>query len=335
MFYFYLPFGLSGVTQYYVGIIADAIRLLGYEINTVDNLKSIPEKANVLTIRDKDTTYVIGRRNPQYVITWFQGVAPEEMDLLYKGRWDRIPRVLIHRIFERYALKHSSLSLFVSNAMNEHYADRYHYSGSNHIIMPCFGNDLDLTSFTDLRYQEPKFLYSGSITKWQCVEDMLVLFKRIKSEIPQATLSILTPDRDIAYKMLEQHGVTASVDFISPDRLQDYIRQFKYGFIVRDDIAINQVATPTKMSNYMGAGIIPVYSDVVKDYKEHITSKTPYIIAFNDFDECISKIKEMEKRQISAELIAGSYSEIFRDYWNRESYTKLISQKIKETIRQS
>lgn len=332
MFYLYLPFGLSGVTRYYVDIIADSIKLLGHEIKTVDTIKKIPPKSNIVTISDKDSTYVIARRNPNFIITWFQGVAPEEMDIIYNGRWDRILRILIHRFFERYVLKHGSLNLFVSNAMKEHYSSKYKYKGANNFIMPCFGNSLDRDAFNDQRYCKPRFLYSGSIAKWQCVDEMLILFKKIKSELPEATLSILTPDQDLVKELLERHKVEASVDFISPDKLQSYIRQFKYGFIVRDDIIMNRVATPTKMSNYMGAGIIPVYSDVVLDYKQNITSKTPYVVAFTNFDDCVTKIKAIESSVLSPDLISQSYAEIFQVYWNRDYYVMNLKQAIEESM---
>lgn len=339
MFYFYLPFGLSGVTKYYVDIISEAIERLGHDIKTINNLKKLPKRSYILTISDKDTTYAVMRRKPEYVITWFQGVTPEEMDLLYKGRWDHRPRIMAHRFFEKYALKHSNLNLFVSEAMMKHYLKHYKFNAADCYIMPCFGNKLDRNAFTNQKYRVPRFLYSGSITKWQCIDKMLILFKKIKDVIPEASLNILTPDHDKATALLSQYDVTAQIDFIEPDKLQDYIQQFKYGFIVRDDIVVNQVATPTKMSNYMGAGIIPVYSDVVHDYQKHITGKSDYVIAFSDTDDCISKIKVIESTEINATDIASDYASIFDEYWNREYYvnklTQIISTQLNNTAQKA
>lgn len=328
-YYFYLPDGLIGVTQYYVGIIDEAIRKAGYETVHVAKLNDVPKHANVVTIRDKDTSYVVWRRTPKRVITWFQGICPEEMDVIYEGKWDKLPRRWIHVLFEKVALKKSDLNLFVSEAMLKHYQNKYGYHRDNYMIMPCFGNDIDLLCFNDERYSKPRFLYSGSVAAWQCIDKMLVLFKKIQQRVPNATLSILTPNREEAHELLKKYDVEADVDFVQPDKLQEYIRGFKYGFIVRDDIAMNNVATPTKMSNYMGAGIIPVYSDVVHDYRTHITAKNPYVIAFNDDDECIRRIETLERDGADADQIKAEYQKTFNEYWNREVYVDKMSARIK------
>lgn len=330
--YFYLPDGLSGVTQYYVNIVIDAVKRIGKDVVIKKHVKDIPLKSNVVTIRDKDSYYVYLLRNPKVLITWFQGIAPEEIALNYKKDWNCRVKVLLHRLFERQILKHGNLNLFVSEAMLEHYRTNYSYDSDEYFIMPCFGNTIDASAFMSDKYKQPKFLYSGSITEWQCIDKMLIMFKQIKSEIPQATLSILTPDMDIAKKMLTELDVEASIDFVNPSELQSYIKQFKYGFIIREDININQVATPTKLSNYMGAGVIPVYSDVVLDYKKNITTKSDFVIAISDFDDCISKIKAMERRLICSEEILQDYSKIFNSYWNRDKYVDLLSKKISKLL---
>lgn len=330
IYYFYLPDGLIGVTQYYVGIIDEAIRKAGYETVKVAKLKDVPKHANVVTIRDKDTSYVVWFRSPKRVITWFQGICPEEMDVIYDGKWDKLPRRWIHVLFEKVALKKSTLNLFVSEAMLKHYQEKYGYSRENYMIMPCFGNEIDLTCFNDKRYEQPKFLYSGSVAAWQCIDKMLVLFKKIQGRIQSASLSILTPNREEAIELLKKYDVQANVDFVQPDKLQEYIRGFKYGFIVRDDISMNNVATPTKMSNYMGAGIIPVYSDVVHDYRTRITAKNPYVIAFNDDDECIRRIELMEQSAVDVNQVLIEYQKTFNDYWNREKYVEMLVERVKQ-----
>ena len=322
MFYFYIPEGIIGVTSFYIGIISEAIERLGKQIVLVKELKDIPKHANVFTITDKAATFVKLSRKPRFLVNWFQGISPEEMDMIYEGKTERLPRKLFRTLTERYAIKHCSLDIFVSESMLSHYKQKYGYNGSNYFIMPCFGNELDKTAFIDSRFQRPNFLYSGSTFKWQCLDEMLELFKLIKSRIPEASLTILTPNKeiDIARKLVNSHKVEANVNSVSPHELQNVIKTFKYGFIVREYTAVNQVATPTKMSNYMGAGIIPVYSDVVSDYKKNITGKSPYLISFSSREECIEKIVKLEMQTIDSQDVLKSYESIFNKYWNREAY---------------
>ena len=102
------------------------------------------------------------------------------------------------------------------------------------------------------------------------------------------------------------------------------LRKHKYGFIVRDDIAVNHVATPTKMANYVGAGLIPVFSNSLKAFNQNL--KSEYLISFSNEQECVEKILEMEKKNINIEQIRGDYELMFSKYWNEKSYIeKLLS----------
>jgi len=308
----------------------DAIKLAGYSITQVDKLKDIPKGSNIVTIRDKDSSYAYILQHPAKLITWFQGISPEEMNMIYQGKFDRIPRFIIHRLFERFALCKGALNIFVSDAMKQHFQRHYGHLGTNQMIMPCFGNSIDANAFTDERYTQPRFLYSGSAVAWQCVDKMLLLFKKIQAHIPNATLNILTNEQKEMKEILQRMKMDIPLDFVEPDKLQQHIRQFKYGFIVRDDIDVNRVATPTKMSNYMGAGIIPVYSDVILDYKDAISKKNPMVIPFNSDDECISKIIETESKNISGKDLFEHYAKTFNEYWNRDKYVNEMATKIKE-----
>ncbi len=332
MFYFYIPEGLSGVTKFYVLTIADAITSIGHEYVFEKELKKIPPEANVITITDKAATMVSLFRKPKLLINWYQGISPEEMKIIYDGKLAKWPRFMIRKSMVAHSIKQCDLNIFVSEAMLEHHRKKYGYEGNNYFIMPCFGNNLSEHAFNDNRYTSPSFLYSGTAVRWQCMEEMLDLFKLIKAEIPAATLTILTPDREIAQELITRKEVEASLGFVKPDELQEFISRFKYGFIVRDDIDVNRVATPTKMSNYMGAGIIPVYSDVVRDYQKHITGKSPYLIPFTTNDECIEKIKQMEAHPIKSDDIKASYKDIFYNYWNRDLYINQIALKLKELL---
>ena len=47
--------------------------------------------------------------------------------------------------------------------------------------------------------------------------------------------------------------------------------------ITRKDIAINKVATPTKMSSYLANGIIPIFSDIIGDFNK-VMGKLKYTV---------------------------------------------------------
>ena len=53
----------------------------------------------------------------------------------------------------------------------------------------------------------------------------------------------------MAKRKCEQYDVDVSIYSVPLSDLNNTLKQFKYGFIVRDDIAVNNVATPTKMNS--------------------------------------------------------------------------------------
>lgn len=326
MYYTHLREGLTPVMTNYVTIIHQALAKLGHDNRLVYNVSDLPKGSNLLSVTARSTYLCRKLRKARNVITWFQGAAPEEMDLLYEGRIDRRPRVMLHRLFERYALDRSDLCVFVSQSMLEHVRRVYGYNRDNYAIMPCYSRGLNPDAFMPSRYRKPKFLFSGSMLAWQCIDRMFALFRKIKEAVPEATLTIFTLDVEDARAKASEAGIDIAIESVDADKLNRRMLDFKYGFIVRDDITVNNVATPTKMNDYMAAGLIPVYSDVVDAYRENID--TPYAIGFRSDDECVRKIVEFENRPIDTEAMKRSYADLFDRYWNAPKYIDMFADKI-------
>lgn len=325
MYYFYLPSGTFDVTEFYENIIRKAIEKRGEDVKIVDKINLIPKYSKIFTDYDRYCADVLFKCRPKAVVNWFQGVNPEETYLIHRGTLFSWGRFLAHRCMERYIIKRTALNIFVSNAMLRHYRSVYDYRGNNYYIMPCFNTKLKRDVFNSKRYAEPKFVYIGSMSAWQCIDETLELFKMIKQALPEATLSIYTSDRDKAKSLCKDHSVDAKIDCVKSSELENVLKNYKYGFIVRDDSIINRVATPTKMSNYMGAGLIPVFSDSIEAYKDNITLGNPYAVSFKDKDEAVEKIIQLEKQEIDIDEIKKVYSGIFNSYWNEQYYIEQLS----------
>ncbi|MBD5266769.1 MAG: glycosyltransferase family 4 protein [Bacteroides sp.] len=325
MYYFYLPDGILDVTAGYINIIRKAIEYRGEEVKIVNNLKHIPKYSKVFTEYDKFCVDVLLWRKAKVAVNWFQGVTPEETYLMHKGTWLSRLRYLAHRYMEKFVLKRAAFKLFVSKAMLHHYQSVYNYKGNDYFIMPCFNTTLGNGVFNEVRYATPKFVYAGSMSAWQCIDDTLELFKMIQKSIPAATLDIYTSERDKAEALCKKHDVVAKIDCVPSSELENRLRNYKYGFIVRDGSIINRVATPTKMSNYMGAGLIPVFSDTISAYKENIAINNPYAVCFNNKEEATKEIIRIEQLGINSNQIEKVYNEIFNRYWNEQYYIEQLS----------
>lgn len=320
-FYFYFSDKslLNEVTTVYVKTLEDVIKDLGFKVIYTYNYKSIPKKSKILTITDKCNFTVLSKCNPEICINWFQGIVPEEAALTFENKLSKYPRVWYHNFLERYTLKRNDLNIFVSNSMQEHYKHKYGLKIDNGFIMPCFNCTLDKNVFTTNRYRTPSFVYAGSLAKWQCVEPMIKAFVRLKHFLPNAKLAIFTHQKEEARKIAQKYDIEFEIESLPPDKLNERLKDFKYGLLFRDNISVNNVATPTKINNYMACGLIPVFSDVIDDYKV-VGMENPYMITFNSEDDFIRKVMDFERNIIDESKIKNAFCFTFSTYWNIDKY---------------
>ena len=325
MYKFYLQDGdLNEATSYYIDIISRALLQQGEQVEKVFSLKVISPTDKVITIQSK-AFFRVWLKNPkQYIINWYQGIVPEEAMCMFEDSLSKYARKYLWRFLEYFSLCKAKGNIFVSEAMWRHYQHIYGYDKSNYCIMPCFNQELDLRQFTAEKYATPSFVYAGSLSRWQCIDRTLLLFKDIHALFPQATLTLLTKEKEKAISLCHKYGVKADIKFVASSELQQVLGAYKYGFIVRDDIAVNNVATPTKMNSYMAAGVIPVYSDVINDFQT-VFRDSKYVVSFTGEEEALSKIKKIETSGVDCGVIKSEYETVFGFYYSVDKYVGLLS----------
>lgn len=317
----------NDATSFYLDIIKDAIILSNNSVDYITSLDDIKMGDDVIGITPKAYWDIKKQKRAHQILHWFQGVTPEEVDF-YDVYWlKKLLSKMRYAILEKQILKHSDFNFFVSNTMLLHYRKKYGYSGNNYFVMPCFNQPLLETAFFDEKYSKPSFVYTGNLAKWQCFEPMVALFKQIKQQLPNATLTIYTKEDQKAQAILNNYGIDADIKYVPYQQLSEEIKQYKYGFILREDNVVNNVATPTKMNSYLASGIIPIYTDVVGAYKEHL-SGLQYAIPVQTDNKGIEKLFELEKQTIQAVDVLHEYREVFDSYYNRQKYVEQIAEVI-------
>jgi len=291
-------------------------------------------------IRNSDNVFVVSaltaneakKHGARKIITWWQGLMPEEsysrnMDKSFLGRKLRL---LVLNILENKGLKNTDVHLFVSDSMRRHYAKKYGYDSNNFVIMPCFNENLHEGCFSDEHYITPSFVYAGGLSRWQCFEPMVKLFSEIKEQIPTATLSLYVKDSKFVQDVLGKYGVEAKIQYVSQDQLPNEMKKYKYGFILRDDLLLNRVATPTKMSTYMSSGVIPVYSDVIDAFHENLGNLQYTVPLSTDGTTGLEKLIKLENTVIKGTDVQREYKNVFQTFYNADYYIPLIASKIEE-----
>ena len=326
---FVLKGALNEATKYYIGIITEALVRCGHNFEIVNRWRAIGRNDRIIII-DAKTFFMMFLLRPFNIkITWFQGVVPEEAKMVFNSLW----REWLWRTFEYFTLKYSDFILFVSNAMHQHYRQFYKYQKDNFLIIPCFNSQVEKSSFYyPGKYEHPAFVYAGNMNKWQCIDITLQVFKIIEEKLPNASLVLLTADIGKANNLLRKHQIRNAKAYFCPlENINSELSKFKYGFILRDDHIVNRVATPTKMSTYLANGVIPVYSDVVDDFKQALKGLENKIALGPEANA--AKIAEAilsfeQQKRILPEAIVNDYEQLFDSYFNREKYSTEIALRI-------
>lgn len=331
MFKIYVPSTRNSV-DYYVRVIKMAIESIGEPVEWIDDTSSITKEDIVITIEPLDA-YKAWKKKPKKMVFWFQGVIPEQVKYYSKR-----PKIVVWGatlwcdFVEWYMLKRSDFNFFVSKAMVTHYQKKYGYNKDNYLVMPCFNAQISKDAFSDEKYSNPKFLYSGNALGWQCFPEIVSLFKQIKETlIPDAEFKVLSNDEELIKQELQRQGVQAEVKYVPYTEFDSEVRDVKYGFLIRQDNAVNNVATPTKMSSYLANGIIPIFSDVIGDFREELNGLS-YAVPLGVNNEGIDKIVSLEKNKIEGIKVYEDFMTVYNRYYNTDYYIKLIGDVFKKWI---
>ena len=194
--------------------------------------------------------------------------------------------------------------------------------------MPCYNSEIQRELFfTPGKYEENTFCYVGGLSVWQCFPETVELYKQIEDKVPNAKFKVFTGDQDKAKAILKEKGVNNyEVKYVKPDQLVSELASCKYGFIVRAESPVNYVATPTKLSNYMAAGLIPIVSNSVGFFEE-ILGKAENAVVLNGSDD-LNKIINITERSISAEDVYEEFSTLFSQFYNTDAHIKQIAEKL-------
>ena len=264
------------------------------------------------------------------VVMWFQGIEPEESYMSHQSKF----RFHILSYLEKYVLKKSIFRFFVSKEMLSHYEEKYNLKmeTGTYYCMPCLNTGIHSIAFkAENKYENNYFAYVGSMAVWQKFEETVKIYKEIEElGMRNTKFFVFTGDKEKAIEILNKNEVKEySIDFVSNDELPKALESIKYGFIIREDTAVNRVATPTKISTYLSCGLIPIYSSCLIDFG-NIAQNMKYVICCDKFLK--EKLSDFNKNIIDPNDIFAEYNNIFETYYSEMEHSKCIKQLFEENL---
>lgn len=316
----------SDVTDFYMDTIREALERAGWVCETVeyssrDSFSPSGKSSLIVAASCVDALRFVSR-GFNNIVVWCQGIVPEES---FMRRRSRLRRLALS-FAESYVLKKAKFVFFVSSEMKRHYEEKYglDFEG-RYSIMPCFNVELCNESFlTPGKYTNNIFVYMGSLASWQCFGDTARLFKAIEERMPDALFKVYCFDEQGAEEILKQVGVRNYwVGSVPPEQVPMELKDASFGFVIREDCAVNRVATPTKFSSYLSAGVIPIFSRCLASFRE-ATEEMNYVLPV-DAEPNIDAVVNFCSRSIKASDVLAEFESLFATYYSRRRYVESFS----------
>lgn len=327
----YINYHNQEVISMYLKIVEQALIECGYACDYVKSLNSIDKKDLIIFPVGNDAYkfYLKGFRN---FAMWQQGVTSEESFLRHGSRIRRF----ILNYMDSFAMKRAKFILFVSESLRDYYEKiaRVDLKKKSY-IMPCFNEKFFEDSIVQKEYKKPVFTYVGSLAKWQCFDKTLEIYRNIERNNDDVFLKVLTFQRSEAEDSIKRAGIKHyEVKTVPQEMVKEELEMVNYGFIIRENTIVNRVATPTKISSYLAAGVLPIFSDCLVDFMSQ-TEELDIALAVGS-DESSERIAEevntFVARNRTMDDIKAQIRQLFDTYYSVDFHVSKMSSKLKEVL---
>lgn len=314
--YIYVNYNNIVVLQSYLNVVKDALTNIGYECKFVKSLEGVKKTCLIVHPMGVDALkfYLKGFHN---FILWQQGATANESYMRNHSKF----RYLALNFIDVFAMKKARAIIYVSEYMKKHYERLGHCSfEKKSYLMPCFNEVYDDSIYKNKDYSKKTFTYVGSLDLWQCFEQTVELYKQIEDRVPNTIFKVLTFNVNEGKRILAKKGIkNYIIKCVPKEDVKKELLDTTFGFIIREDNIVNRVATPTKLSSYLSAGVIPIFSVCLNDFTL-ATGKMKYVKALPQ-DYCVDEIIDFINMPLSTKEIADEYKCLFYNYYSTEKHT--------------
>jgi hypothetical protein len=178
------------------------------------------------------------------------GAVPEEC--AYRGA-DSLARKM-ERLEILAALRSTGI-VCVSEAMERHLQAKHGQGAAIILQLPAISG---MTAPAPSDRNGRNFVYAGSIDTWQEFAPMAEAITRSRID---GNFTLFVPDPIAARQVFPAAlGPRIVIATDTPQGVRRRLAEFAYGFCLREDLVLNRVACPTKLVDYVAAGVVPILS---------------------------------------------------------------------------
>ena len=221
--------------------------------------------------------------NNTKVFADIHGAAEELIEFGGKNFVKRAESIVFYKIFKYYEKKF--LPLFddyfvVSDGLKKYLFDEYGVNKNVHIV-PCAVKSTEyeieeLKKFRKaarekygIKDNEILFIYSGGVSPWQCIEQTVDVFKKIKLYDIENRCKLLILSGNFQY-IQKFKDECILVDSLPAELIPVTLPCADFAFMLRENYVTNNVAYPNKFLEYVSSGIKIIATPFVYDTAEQI-----------------------------------------------------------------
>lgn len=253
------------------------------------------------------------------VIFDYHGVVPEENEFDGYCKKDDKKYTYLKEI-EKEALLNSNSIICVSNSFKKYLVNEFNLQEQHIKVIPCCINREMLNYDQDARHEirsklgvenRKVLIYAGSITKYQCIEEMVWIFKELKKKDNRFFFIFLSAytNYNIFQKLFRDNGISSKDYYIGSvphNKVQKYNWAADFGLIIREEHLLNRVASPTKIAEYMSAGLTIIGTEGIGDLDEMEISKV--LLKYDEIkNKETQKLNSIIELEISEKIRLANY----------------------------
>jgi glycosyltransferase involved in cell wall biosynthesis len=234
---------------------------------------------------------------------------------------------------EKNAALKTDFRISVSNKLVEYWKERFGYSGSNHVMIPCTLNSdfkallPSVESIKKLR-EDSGFtaddlilVYSGSTAGWQSFGILQNFLSPFLKENKCNKILFMSGEDDNIKKMINEFPGQVKCKWVDHKDVQKILSMCDYGILIREKSITNKVASPTKFAEYLSAGLKVLISEDIGDYTDFVKENNCGHVVKEGVVIKTERISREEKQRM-IELVAKYFTKSSQN----ENYKKLINE---------
>ena len=228
----------------------------------------------------------------------------------------------------------------VSDALKKYYVSKFKMdtSKTDFLVIPgAASRDLfyyekslreEYRSLLGYSDEDVVLVYSGALNqKWEIPDVVFNFLKSLAEFRTDFKFLMITPDLELVNEYSKKYGISQDLVAIqsSFDEVNKYLNAADVALLLREDIVMNNVASPTKFAEYLMAGLPTVLSHGIHDFAE-ILRETGYGVILEDntlvnqdLADDIVELKSKDRKAVATwaarNISKERYVEKYRSYF--------------------